>query len=150
VATTAACWYVGIVATNTDYTFTVTNVFLHGIPYLGLVYLYARAPRPGSPRGLGHRILSRGPIAFIATLWVLAYLEELIWDRAIWQERPWLFPFDAVPADSWRLLLVPLLAVPQATHYILDGLIWRRRGNPHLASALRLQPVVVGTRRSGR
>src|SRR5262249_36931408 len=38
VATTVACWYVGIVATNTDFAFTVTNVFVHGIPYMALVY----------------------------------------------------------------------------------------------------------------
>ena len=30
---------------------------------------------------------------------------------------------------SFRVPLVPLLAVPQLTHYVLDGFIWRRRGN---------------------
>ncbi|MCC6273443.1 MAG: hypothetical protein IT572_08250 [Deltaproteobacteria bacterium] len=25
-------------------------------------------------------------------------------------------------------ILVPLLALPQATHYVLDGFIWRMRG----------------------
>jgi hypothetical protein len=29
-------------------------------------------------------------------------------------------------------LLVPLLALPQATHYVLDGWIWRRRDHPEL------------------
>jgi hypothetical protein len=33
VATTAVCWYVGIVAFNSDYAFTVTNVIIHGVPY---------------------------------------------------------------------------------------------------------------------
>src|SRR5215813_7676974 len=45
VLTTAVCWYVGIVGLNSDYAFTVTNVVTHGIPYLALVYWYARARR---------------------------------------------------------------------------------------------------------
>ena len=43
VATTAICWYVGIVALNSDYAFTVTNVIIHGIPYMVLVYWYRTA-----------------------------------------------------------------------------------------------------------
>jgi hypothetical protein len=27
---------------------------------------------------------------------------------------------------------VPLLAVPQVTHYVLDGFIWRRKTNPEM------------------
>jgi hypothetical protein len=30
--TTAATWYVGIVGTDSDYAFTLTNVLVHGIP----------------------------------------------------------------------------------------------------------------------
>ena len=33
---------------------------------------------------------------------------------------------------SARLVLVPLLALPQITHYVLDGFIWRRKSNPGL------------------
>jgi hypothetical protein len=139
VAATAACWYVGIVATNADYAFTVTNVFIHGIPYLALVYLYARAAsrEPGSRRGatarwIGHR---RGLAVFLASLWAVAYIEELIWDRAIWHDHGWLFGagFDVGRA---AMVLVPLLAVPQLTHYVLDGLLWRRRANPRLGRLL--------------
>jgi len=54
VATTAACWYVGIIAINADYAFTVTNAFIHGVPYLTLVYLYARA---ASRSGITARML---------------------------------------------------------------------------------------------
>ena len=66
---------------------------------------------------------------FLATLWLLAYAEELLWDRGIWHERGWLF------GGEWELgglrrLIVPLLALPQITHYLLDGFIWRRRTNP--------------------
>jgi hypothetical protein len=139
VAATAACWYVGIVATNSDYAFTVTNVFIHGVPYLVLVYLYARAAarEPASHGGATARLLDRkrGIVVFCATLWAIAYLEELIWDRAIWHDRSWLFG-ASVDIGRAATLLVPLLAVPQLTHYVLDGFLWRRRANPRLGRLL--------------
>ena len=50
VATTAICWYVGIVVFNSDYAFTVTNVIIHGVPYFALIYVYARFRRETSGR----------------------------------------------------------------------------------------------------
>ena len=139
IAATAACWYVGIVATNADYAFTVTNVFIHGVPYLALVYLYARAVarEPGSRGGTSARLLDgkRGLVVFLATLWAIAYLEELIWDRAIWHDHAWLFG-SGPDAGRAAVVLVPLLAVPQLTHYVLDGFLWRRRANPRLGRLL--------------
>jgi hypothetical protein len=139
VATTAACWYVGIVATNTDYAFTVTNVFIHGVPYLTLVYLYARAAsrEADSRHGATAQLLvrRRGLIVFCTTLWAIAYFEELIWDRAIWHDRSWLFG-DGFDVGGAAAVLVPLLAVPQLTHYVLDGFLWRKRANPRLGRLL--------------
>jgi len=133
VFTTALCWYVGIVAINSDYAFLVTNVVIHGIPYLVLVYWY------GWMRGRESKNSSRvRTIAiFVATVWALAFAEELLWDRVVWKERSWLFG-SPWPLDEWRWLFVPLLALPQLTHYILDGFIWRRRANP---SFTLVQPI---------
>jgi hypothetical protein len=36
----------------------------------------------------------------------------------------------AVRPGGFENVLVPLLAVPQITHYVLDGFLWRRRSNP--------------------
>jgi hypothetical protein len=127
VVTTALCWYVGIVAFNSDYAFTVTNVIIHGVPYLVLIYWYTRARHPTANRY--YRFLARGPIMFLATLWLIAYVEEMLWDRSVWHERAWLFG-SAWDLQSFRVLFVPLLALPQLTHYILDGFIWRRKNNP--------------------
>jgi hypothetical protein len=139
VATTAACWYVGIVATNSDYTFTVTNVFIHGVPYLALVYLYARgaAGQTESAHGASAALLrgGRGIAIFLATLWAVAYVEELVWDRAVWHDREWLFG-DGWDAGALTTLIVPLLAVPQLAHYVLDAFLWRRRSNPRLGQLL--------------
>jgi hypothetical protein len=138
VATTAACWYAGIVATDSDYAFTVTNVFIHGVPYLALVYVYARgaARERASADGLTARFIARprGLLVFLATLWAIAYFEELLWDRAVWHDRSWLFggALELGPA----MLVAPLLAVPQVAHYVLDAVLWRRRSNPRLARIL--------------
>ena len=146
VATTAVAWYVGIVAFNSDYAFTVTNVFMHGIPYFALVFVHTRArtasaravvpvpvpvPVPARAPMLAER-LTRSVFLYLGVLWLIAFAEELVWDRAVWHDHGWLF------GDSWdvgalKLLIVPLLALPQLTHYVLDGFIWRRRSNPSVA-----------------
>ena len=128
VATTVICWYVGIVIFNSDYAFTVTNVIIHGVPYFALIYVYARARRETS--GRVYRTLSQNWFIFLATLWALAYVEELFWNRGVWHERQWLFGGDW-DWQSAKIYLVPLLALPQLTHYILDGFIWRRGSNPN-------------------
>lgn len=131
VATTALCWYVGIVALNSDFAFTVTNVLIHGVPYLALTYRYARAA--GEPAWLPRSVAGAAAL-FLATVWLAAYAEELVWDRAVWHERSWLF------GEGWttaaRSFWISLLAAPQITHYVLDGFIWRRRSNPGLGDLL--------------
>ncbi len=129
VATTAICWYVGIVLFNSDYAFTVTNVIIHGVPYFALIYFYAKLRRERT--GRDYRTLSHNWIIFMATLWAFAYAEELLWNRGVWHERQWLFGADWDLAD-WKMWYVPLLAVPQLTHYVLDGFIWRRKNNADL------------------
>ena len=144
VVTTAVCWYLGIVALNSDYAFTVTNVIIHGVPYIVLVYWYAvsrpavsgtalaagEVPKRAQPPTLARRL--RFLIVFLATIWLLAYAEELLWDRGIWHERSHLFG-GGMDFGSARAWIVPLLALPQWTHYVLDGFIWKRKSNPDLA-----------------
>jgi hypothetical protein len=129
VVTTAVCWYAGIVLFNSDYAFTVTNVIIHGVPYFALIWFYARSRREAT--GRVYQTLSQNWMIFLASLWALAYVEELFWNRGVWHERTWLFGGNW-DWTEWKVYLVPLLAVPQLTHYILDGFIWRRRGNREL------------------
>lgn len=123
VLTTAVCWYGGIVVLDSDFAFTVTNVFIHGVPYLALVSQYQRAH--GSPSSLASRVLRWGILPMLVIVAMLAFGEELLWDRTLWHERPWLFgTWSLATLELW---LVPLLAVPQIAHYVLDGFIWRRK-----------------------
>jgi len=127
--TTAGAWYIGIVVFDSDYAFAVTNIPLHGVPYALLTYRYARARvAQGAARPIG-LLLRGGAPAFVLILWCLAAAEEFGWDRVVWHDRPVFFGVGAVFDDALVALIVPLLALPQLTHYVLDGFVWRRAGN---------------------
>jgi hypothetical protein len=132
-AGTALSWYFGIVYFNGDLAFTMLNVLSHGIPYMALVWLTARREGRQPETGRAGRLLARrfGLALFIGLIVVLAFVEEGFWDRWVWHERPGFFSwFESLPgsdAGGWLVWLVPLLSLPQTTHYVLDGFIWRRK-----------------------
>jgi hypothetical protein len=137
IATTWAAWFVGIVLLDSDYAFTVTNVLVHGIPYLALVWIYGRRRYGAGDGALAPAFRPRAWALYLAPLAALAWCEEWGWDRLVWHERPALFPgADLSPAPEALALIVPLLALPQATHYVLDAWIWRVRSNPRLRERL--------------
>jgi hypothetical protein len=139
----AASWHLGIVVFNDDRVFTITNVFLHGIPYLALVWIAGGATLIRD-RWPGRRppVLPLCLAAYYGVVAVLATTEELLWDRFVWHDRPELFGASDVDLAAHPILLaaaVALLTVPQATHYILDRYIWRAGpDNPRLAGQLGL------------
>jgi hypothetical protein len=79
-------------------------------------------------------------LAYLAALALVAYAEEWLWDLLVWHDHAALFPGPALDPGGALAWLVPLLALPQATHYALDAWIWRLRGgrNPDLARHLGL------------
>ena len=83
IATTWLTWYVGIVVLDSDYAFTVTNVLVHGIPYLALVWRYGRGRFRGTAGALGRVFHAREWPLFLATLVAAAWLEEWGWDRFV-------------------------------------------------------------------
>lgn len=129
VLTTWFCWYVGIIAFDGDYAFTVTNVLHHGIPYLYLTYRYGRARREQEPSSGVGLLLRWGVPAFVSLLALIALAEETFWDRYVWHDHEWLFGTHPDMSDHLLLWLVPLLAMPQLTHYFLDGFIWKMKKN---------------------
>lgn len=143
VGTTALTWFVGIVATNSDFIFTATNVIPHGVPYAVLLYAYARERSRSAPSWTMTPVLAGGFGAFCLVLVALAFGEQLLWDRFVDHERPGLFGSGPELGAGVLAWVVPLLALPQATHYVLDGLIWRRaenRARPALRAALGFEP----------
>ena len=83
----------------------------------------ACGPRPASGAAKWRHVPTLA--TFLGVLWLLAYAEEMIWDRAVWHDHGWLFG-NAWDVGDLKIVLVPLLALPQLTHYILDGFIWKR------------------------
>lgn len=117
-------WYTGIVMFQGDLIFTMLNVVAHGIPYMGLIWIY------GERKDVTHFSFTlKGVAIFCGILILLAYLEEGLWDILVWKDHQAIFPFmqSLAPLDNPYVLsiIVPLLVLPQITHYVLDGFIWR-------------------------
>jgi hypothetical protein len=139
----AVNWHLGIVVFDDDRIFTITNVFLHGIPYLALVWVAGGRERVQvglariTRRSLGVPAVL---LAFYGLLVALAFTEEALWDRLVWHDHPELFGASAAEPGASALVgsaVVALLTVPQATHYLLDRYIWRAGPeNPRLAEQL--------------
>lgn len=132
VAGTAFSWYGGIVYFNGDLAFTLLNVVSHGIPYMALIWIYGKKNYKITQSRFLRVVFSKyGLIIFLGLLFVLAFLEEGLWDITVWREHGQLFgsSMPNIPAIDKTLLafIVPLLALPQITHYILDGFIWKIR-----------------------
>ncbi len=131
VGSTALTWFFGIVYFNGDMAFTLLNVVAHGVPYMALIWLQdvrnnkALTGRAGQLR----KPLSRLAL-FVGVIVVCAWVEEGIWDGMVWRERGEIFGmFAALPqlmSKEALAFLVPLLSLPQTTHYVLDGFIWKR------------------------
>ncbi len=140
IVSTWLTWYVGIVVFDSDYAFTVTNVLVHGVPYLALIWVWGRSRWAGATRGVGRLFRPRLWPAYLGALALVACAEEWLWDLLVWHDHAALFPGPALFPRQALTLLVPLLALPQATHYVLDAWIWRARGgsNPDLARHLGL------------
>ncbi len=144
VASTALLWWLGIVGTNSDFDFTATNVLTHGVPYVCLLWIYARAQVQVGVKSAGAQVATAGLAAFVGLLWALALLEEFAWARGVYHDHAWLFGARAFLLPiSFHMLVVPLLALPQITHYVLDGVLWRRSesaGNEAQLRALGFRP----------
>ncbi|BDC50135.1 hypothetical protein F183_A24510 [Bryobacterales bacterium F-183] len=123
---TAVSWYCGIVRHDGDLAFTATNVVAHGVPYMALVWMYQKKQQPAARwfRPMWIPVFAGVAIAF-------AYFEEGIWDALVWRDHgmfyTWLAWVPKLTEPAILSIVVPLLALPQATHYVLDGFIWKVR-----------------------
>lgn len=122
-AGTYLSWYFGIVAFQGDLIFTILNVVVHGIPYMALIWLYGEK-KSGNRFSFG----MKQALVFVSVLIVLAYCEEYFWDAFIWNDHEEVFfGMSGLTLSNSLLvsLLVAVLVLPQVTHYVLDGFIWR-------------------------
>ncbi|NQZ75805.1 MAG: hypothetical protein HRT61_06785 [Ekhidna sp.] len=138
ILTTAGNWFIGIVFFNSDLVFTITNVVAHGIPYMALIIFYQTEKNKNS-KSLD--LIKYGGMIVITVL-ILALSEEYLWDLLVYRENIKFFSQilsypDQAFSLGWQHISLALLSVPQTTHYILDGFIWKNnKSNPHLKSVL--------------
>ncbi len=134
IAGTVVSWYFGIVYFNGDMAFTLLNVVSHGVPYMALVWIHGhknkgKLTKPGKLLSLVFSY--KGLIVFLLIVFGLAFMEEFLWDIFVWDEHRSVFGgnyFSNITLNKELMsLLVPLLTLPQLTHYILDGFIWKIR-----------------------
>jgi hypothetical protein len=122
---TILSWYFGIVYFNNDLVFTLLNVVSHGIPYMALIYLNEIEKK--NKEDLGFLSLLKhykGVFIFVVILVVIAFSEEFLWEVLVWNEQ---FSIENFKLSNWKFIFIPLLTVPQFTHYLLDGFIWKSK-----------------------
>ncbi|MFT3909209.1 MAG: hypothetical protein QM737_07245 [Ferruginibacter sp.] len=129
---TLLSWYFGIVYFNGDMAFTLLNVVSHGIPYMALIWIHGKKnySKPGAGTRFLKLVFSKyGIIIFLAVIFLFAFIEESLWDISVWKEHKTIFGTDHLAeiniSNNLLNFIVPLLALPQITHYILDGFIWK-------------------------
>jgi hypothetical protein len=142
VLATAASWSTGIILFNGDLTFSLVNIVSHGVPYMALIWVYQHRKRL-SPVHQNNRFLNFFQLKYIpfyvAALLLLSYIENGFWDWFVWRDRMAMFGKVTIPLSSTLLIfVVPLLTMPQVTHYILDAYIWRvnKRGKEDVRQVL--------------
>lgn len=123
---TAAAWLTGIVLFNGDLTFTLINIVSHGVPYMALIWIFQYRKRTTQARPVLRFFQLKYIPLYVLALFALAYFEEGIWDWFVWKEHGDIFGGFSFPSSAGLLMiLVPLLTMPQVTHYVLDAFIWR-------------------------
>lgn len=134
IAGTICSWYFGIVYFNGDMAFTLLNVVSHGVPYMALVWIHGHKQKQKGEKqsGLLSVVFSmKGLIIFLLIVFSLAFAEEFLWDIFVWDEHRSVFGgnyFSNIVLNKELMsFVVPLLTLPQLTHYILDGFIWKIR-----------------------
>ena len=129
---TIASWYFGIVYFNGDMAFTLINVVSHGIPYMALIWIFGKRNSVKNGGKFIKAVFGKyGLVIFLGFIFMLAYLEEGLWDITLWKEHTNLFGMfhftDIQLSKALLSIIVPLLALPQVTHYVIDGFIWKTK-----------------------
>ncbi|EMY77440.1 putative membrane protein [Leptospira weilii serovar Ranarum str. ICFT] len=139
VLNTWVVWYFGIVYFNSDFSFTITNVINHGVPYIFLLFYYtvqnvSEIKVKTFQTGSWIKIL----LCFLCVLFLFAFAEEWTWDSFIWKDHSSIFKNSSFYSfelpEFASALLISLLFLPQFTHYVLDAYLWKiGKHNPRLS-----------------
>lgn len=143
IITTWGNWYLGIIFFNSDLVFTITNVVAHGVPYMALVFFYVEKKRGTKISKVSFfENFYRVTFMMLAVL-LLAFGEEYLWDMTLYHDNVNFFgsflryPIEVVQQPVFQAFALALLSLPQVTHYVLDGFIWKsNKSNPYIKTVL--------------
>jgi len=134
-------WYLGIVWFNSDVAFTTTNVVAHGIPYFTLIIFY-QLKKDRIQLLSTKKLIWVGSSILIGSL-LLSFGEEYLWDMLVNRDKQSFFnsflsyPTEVISNSKFQAFVIVCLSLPQVTHYILDGFIWKmNKSNPHLKNLI--------------
>lgn len=138
---TFCIWYIGLVQLEVSIiSFAAFNTLGHGFPYIVLIYRYVK--RNWKPDTYVARLVLKpyGFLPYYLFLILIAYVETYF--QFTYQERNYEMAFFGSfqeLSSSTLMWLVPLMMIPQATHSVLDGFIWRFNSSrdPQLLTKLR-------------
>jgi len=139
--TTASNWYLGIIYFNSDLAFTLTNVIAHGIPYMTLIFHYVERKKQIQAAQYVSTFFKVGikVLIMLVIVFSLSFGEEYFWDMLLFREKQDFFetlfkyPLAMVSIPVLQAILFGLLSIPQVTHYVIDGFIWKNnKRNPYL------------------
>ncbi len=127
---TFVSWYFGIVYFENDLTFTLFNVVSHGIPYMALVWIDQAKETSKQPFNLSKLqkflFVKKNPLLFLLIPFTFAFVEEFLWNTVLWHESKVYFAISSIRISSeWKSIIIPLLILPQLTHYVIDGFVWK-------------------------
>lgn len=143
--TTAGNWYLGIVYFNSDVAFSLTNVVAHGIPYLTLIFVYVERKKMIKKTNLDISLMkiTFNILAMLLIVLLLALTEEYFWDLWLNRQKTDFFgqflgyPMPLLQNPIFQAAALALLSIPQVSHYIIDGYIWKGGPkNPDLKAIL--------------
>lgn len=126
-------WFNGIVWHNSLLIFAFGNILLHGLNYLGIVYLSTKnkLAKDEYETVIGIKwLIGSGFVSFYLILFFFALIEEYLWDQLFRFEQStlWGTTFYSITSslpDFFYALIIWILITPQLTHYFLDGYVWR-------------------------
>jgi hypothetical protein len=148
--TTGINWYLGIVYFASELVFSMTNMVAHGIPYLVLIFFYVERKKRLLPDGIqsvpsvfNTRKLALNISVMFGVVLLISAVEEYFWDMFINRNKGEVFEnilaYPTQPLDDMGVLtacVIAVLSLPQLTHYVLDGFIWKAPTNPYVKRVL--------------
>lgn len=129
-------WFYWIVWTNSMLIFWLWNMLLHGWNFFAITY-YSTKDRINKWLFKTYKIFNffanKNIFLFILPLFIIWFIEQSTWALFLDNEEFFHYFYNMKLYELFKniniyvfSITIALLALPQTTHYILDGIIWKK------------------------